>query len=289
MTPGEPVTHVDSKAHKGPVAMKGLDGARSALGLLSIVGRGAAPTPWALPWFSVVGLLIGLGVGTTLRLEGRAGVIMAATLAVAVDLVLTGCLHLDGLADTADGLLPHATTERRFAIMKAPDVGAFALGVVIVVELIRWSAFLTVIEPSIGTAWAIAAIWAWSRTLMAFALMAATPARPGGLSQAFQPTGQRGLLTAATVVTSMAVLALAWWSATRLTSAPAINNSVVSAWQLGRPTFAMMLSGVMATWAGSMAVLLLAKRRLGGYTGDVLGAMCVVGETAGLLAMVLAR
>jgi adenosylcobinamide-GDP ribazoletransferase len=269
--------------------MKGLNGFRSALGLLTIVGRGATPSPWALPWFSVVGALIGLAVGATLQLESRSGLVVAATLAIAVDLIATGCLHLDGLADSADGLLPHATQERRLAIMKAPDIGAFGLGVTVVVLALRWSVFVTAIQPNAAIAWSVAAIWAWSRALMALAIWGATPARPGGLSAAFQPTSQRNAVGAVTVAVTAAVIIAAWWSATRLTVATDGPGQSTVGWAFGQPTFTMLLVGLTATWIAASAVLLVAKQRLGGYTGDVLGAMCVVGETAGLLAMVMVK
>jgi adenosylcobinamide-GDP ribazoletransferase len=269
--------------------VKGLNGLRSALGLLTIAGRGAAPTPWALPWFSAVGAVIGLLVGLTLQLESRSGLVLAATLAIAVDLIATGCLHLDGLADSADGLLPHATRERRFTIMKTPDIGAFGLGVTVVVLALRWSVFVTAIQPNAAIAWTVAAIWAWSRALMALALLTATPARPGGLSAAFQPTGRRGLLTAATMGASVAVIAGCWWSATRLTVTSDGPGEATVGWAFGQPTLLMLAVGVTATWLGSSGVLLVAKRRLGGYTGDVLGAMGVVGETVGLVAMVMVK
>ena len=66
-------------------------------------------------------------------------VAVAAVLVVLADLALTGMLHFDGLADSADALLPHATPAQRLTIMKTPDVGAFgavAVGIVLIARTV---------------------------------------------------------------------------------------------------------------------------------------------------------
>ena len=82
---------------------------------------------------------------------------------VLADLGLTGMLHLDGLADTADGLLPHLTRERRLEVMREPTVGAFGVGAVVIVLLGRFAVFATLRPAPL----LVAALWCTSRTAMA--------------------------------------------------------------------------------------------------------------------------
>ena len=89
-------------------------------------------------WFGPAGALIGAVLGALWW--GATNVWpapVAAAIVVAADLAVTGLLHVDGLADSADGLLPHLDRERRLAVMATPDVGAFGVAVVAVVLLLR--------------------------------------------------------------------------------------------------------------------------------------------------------
>src|SRR5207253_6057841 len=99
--------------------------------------------------------------------------------AVVADVVLTGALHVDGLADTADGVLPHLDRERRLAVMAEPDVGAFGVAAVVLTLGLR-VAVLASLPPDIGLT---AALWCAPRTVMAVA--APSPPYPraaGGLA-----------------------------------------------------------------------------------------------------------
>ena len=153
-------------------------------------------------------------------------------------------LHIHGLADSADGLVPHLDgPARRRAVMAAPDVGAFGIAAVAVALVLRWSAFAS-IEPD---PWLVAAVWCASRSCMAIALVR-VPYVGGGLGSAF---------AGASVVPAFVGLAVA------IAVAPE----------------------AAAVAVGAVAIVSVARRRLGGVTGDVLGAAGVVGET---LALVLA-
>ena len=105
---------------------------------------------------------------------------MAAALTVAADLVLTGALHLDGLADTADGVLPHLDRERRLAVMAAPEVGVFAIGVV----GRRCSCGGAPSPPPMSTAGAgsslLAGLWCGARVVHGRHVAAVPYARPAG-------------------------------------------------------------------------------------------------------------
>ncbi|MFP5319579.1 MAG: adenosylcobinamide-GDP ribazoletransferase [Acidimicrobiia bacterium] len=231
---------------------------RRAVAFLTPVGGAAAPSPAAVPWFPLVGALLGAAVGAVWwgadRLWPPA---VAAALAVAADLVLTGALHADGLADTADGLLPPLDRERRLDVMADPRAGAFGVVAVVAVLLLRWAAFASW-EPSVA---AVAGVWCASRTVMAVALLTVHYARPGGLAGAFGGGAVRPVPVSAVGMAGAAALAAA---------GVGLGPGVAA---------------VAAVAVGGMLVVALAVRRIGGYTGDVLGAAGLVGETAGLLVL----
>ena len=182
---------------------------------------------------------------------------VAAVLTVGVDLVLTGALHLDGLADSADGLLPHLERDRRLAVMAAPDVGAFAIATVVVALLLRTSTLAT--ADLHGWHWValLAGLWCGARAAMAVIVTSVPYARaerrPGdglrrwpvvGRRAGRRPRRDRGR------------------RGRRRSRAPRAGDRHAAA-----------ASGVVA----------LARRRLGGFTGDVVGAAGIVLETVGLL------
>src|SRR5262249_5245199 len=123
---------------------------------------------------------------------------VAAAITVAADLALTGLLHIDGLADSADGLLPHLTRERRLAVMAEPSIGAYGVAVAGAVLLLRFAA-LASMQPSILL---VAGAWCGSRTVMAVAARALPYARTeGGLATVmlggdWKPVGLYGLVAA---------------------------------------------------------------------------------------------
>lgn len=228
-----------------------------AASFLTAVGGARSPSPRALVWFPPVGALIGASLGVVWIAAAEAWPLaVAAAIVVAADLLVTGLLHFDGLADSADGLLPHLSRERRLAVMAEPDAGAFATATVGVVLLLRWAA-LAAVAPD---ARLLAALWCLSRTAMAVIAAFGRYARSGGLATAFLPERRRGVSAAGALGVSAALAIAVWWSP--LAGAAAI----------------------VAAIAAASAVVALAARRIGGFTGDVLGAAGVVAETAGLLA-----
>jgi adenosylcobinamide-GDP ribazoletransferase len=225
---------------------------RAALAFLTALGGAAPPGPTTLRWFPVVGALVGLVVGGAWW--GAAELwppAVAAALALVVDLCLTGLLHWDGLADSGDGLLAPMDRERRLAVMRAPDVGAFGVTVVGAVLVLRFAA----LASQDADVLVVVAVWAAARTVVATVPRAVAYARPEGLAAAFlgRPT---------------------WWTAVAVPVAVAIG--ALGAGVAGA-------AAVAGTVVGSVAVVGLAAHRLGGFTGDVLGAAIVVGETAGLV------
>ncbi|MGN6693706.1 MAG: adenosylcobinamide-GDP ribazoletransferase, partial [Aquihabitans sp.] len=176
----------------------------SALGFLSILGRSAPPTDRTFRWFPAAGAAIGALVALVWWGAQELWLLpVAAALVVAADLAVTGLLHVDGLADSVDGLLPHLDRDRRLAVMRTPDVGGFALGVVPCVLLLRWASLASGgISP-----WSIIAVWCLSRTLVAAVPSFVPYARAEGLATPFLGAGNRWLLLVIAPVTGVLVAA----------------------------------------------------------------------------------
>lgn len=227
---------------------------RAALSFLTPLGGATPPSSAALPWFPMVGAALGLVVGGAWWVAASVWpALVAAAVVVVVDLALTGMLHLDGLADSADGLLaPHLDRPRRLAVMADVDTGAFAVGAVGAVLLLRLAALAALAPAPL----LLAGLWCASRTAMAVGAGALSYARSSGLATPF--LGGRPAVPAA----GGGLLALI----------------LVTAGQGGAG-----LAAMAAAAAGAAGVLALARRRLGGFTGDVLGAAGMVAETAGLV------
>ncbi len=169
---------------------------REALAFLTVVGRPTTPTPRAWRWFPVVGAAIGAAVGSVWWLADRVfPTLLAAALTVAADLAITGLLHVDGLADAADGLLPHAPRERRLEIMRTPGIGAFGAAVLGVTLIVRTAA-LSARPADIAL---VVALWAASRTVVAAAPAWLPYARDDGLASPLLTTPASRLVALALV------------------------------------------------------------------------------------------
>ncbi|HET6964232.1 MAG TPA: adenosylcobinamide-GDP ribazoletransferase [Acidimicrobiales bacterium] len=224
------------------------------MAFLTVVGRSRAPGPRTLDWFPFVGAAMGLTLGGFWWAVGRGfPPLVAAALVVGADLAVTGMLHLDGVVDAADGLLPPLDPARRLEVMAAPDAGAFGVGAAAILLILRWAA-LTAIRPGILL---LGGLWCLSRTFAAAVARTQPYARPGGgLPDAFAGPAR--------------------WAVT--VAGLAGGAALVAGWKVG-PGLAAAGSGLVA----GAGVVALARRRIGGYTGDVLGAGVFVAETMGLV------
>jgi adenosylcobinamide-GDP ribazoletransferase len=230
---------------------------RRALAFLTPLGGPATPSPAALAWFPAVGAALGLALGAVWWAAAEVWPpAVAAAVVVIADLALTGMLHLDGLVDSADGLLPHLERDRRLDVMADPRAGAFGVGAAGAVLLARWVA-LSALAPR---ALLLGGLWCASRAAMALTTARVPYARPSGLAAAFVAAGRR--------------------RSTEVAVAAGLAGAVVLG-AMGRGWGGAV--AVVAVAAAAAAVVALARRRLGGFTGDVLGAAGMVGETAGLL------
>jgi adenosylcobinamide-GDP ribazoletransferase len=234
-----------------------VSGMAEAVALLTPLGGARPLSSRAVPWFAVVGALIGLAVGGVWWGANELWPpLVAAALTVVGDLGLTGMLHIDGLADSADGLLPHADRERRLAIMAEPATGAFGVTAVVVVVALQLAA-LTSMDVDVLL---VVAVWATARLVAAIAVASIPTARRSGSAERGMGELVAGASTRSIVATAAPLLLVL-----------ALDASVAK------------VAACLAVQVGAMGVLWLARRRLGGITGDVLGAMIVVGQSAGLL------
>lgn len=242
---------------------------RAALGLLTRIPVGfpkdSRPEDLARAarLYPLVGLLVGLLGGAVFWLAHWLGLpaVIAALLALAATILVTGALHEDGLSDVADGFGGAFARDRKLEIMRDPRTGTFgALALILSVGL-RTAALATLATPAAAAAGLVAAHSASRAALPA--VMALLPlARASGLAG---QTGKPGLDQAAIAV----VLALI---------------IVVLAVGIGQ---GLAVAILVAIWAACVA--LLARAQIGGYTGDVLGAVQQICEIAVLLALVATR
>ena len=230
----------------------------SAFGLLTrlpLPSGQVTPSPRAAWAWPVVGASIGafaaVAASVALALSMPAGV--AAAIALATAALLTGGLHEDGLADTADGLFGGWTRERRLEIMKDSRIGSYGMLALLLITLMRWSAVTALIVA--GQHWAgLIAAGALSRAPMAVLIAALPNARGAGLSHSTgaPPTG--AVAAAALIATIFAVLCT------------------------GFGFLGMVALAAVTTFA----LARLARNRIGGQTGDVLGASQQLAEAAAL-------
>jgi adenosylcobinamide-GDP ribazoletransferase len=223
----------------------------------------------ALRWCPVSGLLVAAvatGVAATGRwlYPGALGAALTAAVTLAAVAVLTRGLHLDGLADTADGLGPLADRGRALRVMRQPDVGAFGVATLALTLLIQVAALGRALELHRGLPALAIAVLVGRLAMLRAGLPGVPAARPDGLGATVA-----GTVPPALVATVGAALAAA-------AALPAL---------LGHPALAgHLLVAIPAGLAAAELLLRRAIRVLGGVTGDVFGAISELATTAALLA-----
>jgi adenosylcobinamide-GDP ribazoletransferase len=161
----------------------------------------------ATAYFPVVGLIIGLilaGVKWLFDLILPDAVVSA--LVVAALVVITGALHLDGLADTCDGIAGHKTVEERWEVMRDSRAGAFGIAGVVLVLIIKYTALdniPTVFMTAILLFMPVASRWA-----IVYALFTFRYAHKEGLGTVFKQATRWPQFTAATIFTLAVAAAL---------------------------------------------------------------------------------
>lgn len=237
--------------------MNGFQAAASFLTRLRVGAGATAPGDLArsVPWFPVVGGLLGLGAagvyaGAHLILPS----VVAAALAVSTSVVLTGGLHEDGLADTADALGGGWSSEERLRILKDPTHGTYGVLAIALSVVLRVGA-LGALDNWMALA-VLPAAGALSRSGAIGLLGLVRPATDDGLGARYSAS-----LTKKFAVQGAAV-------------ALAIGFVFLGIWVLP----AALLAGLAAAVVGWLGV-----RKLGGVTGDLLGAAQQGGEVMVLL------
>ena len=214
-----------------------------------------ADSAWAFP-------LVGAGIGGAAALALLLAQLIglpgwpAALLSVLAGIALTGALHEDGLADTADGFCGGRDREEKLAILRDSRQGTYGVLAIVLSVLLRTAA-LAAIGDVIHAGLALVAAHAASRAALPAAMIGLTPARHDGLGAMAGTPRAGGAIAAALIGAATALAALG----------PV------------RGAIALCLAGVMV-----FATVELARRQIGGHTGDVLGAFQQVGEIVILLA-----
>lgn len=250
-----------------------LDGVRFAFGTLTVFP--VRVTRWdreAARGGMLCAPLAGLAVGAAAAALGLvllflgAGPLLAAVAGVAVPAVLTRGLHLDGLADTADGLGSGKPAEDALRIMKQSDIGPFGVVALVLVLLAQVAALAQAYDVSWARGACAAVVSATlARLALTLAARAGVPAaRPEGLGAA---------------VAGVVPVRAALGAAAAVTTVAAAVGALLGPYDVVRTALAALLS-----LAAAEALLRRCTRRFGGVTGDVFGGLA---ETAATMALVV--
>ena len=212
----------------------------------------------SVAFFPAVGLVVaGAGIATRWAVEGWIGLPAATVLAVAVMVLITGAFHEDGLADSADGLWGGWTPERRVEIMRDSRVGTYGACALVLSLLLR----VALLAPLPLEVFAYAVVTGHVLGRAAGVLLAAL----------LPPVADQGL--------GAKVIGVAGWG----TALAVAAQSLAAAWYgAGSALWAPLLAAVLAV----LLVRDLARRKLGGLTGDLLGAANQVAMIAAAAAVV---
>ena len=213
----------------------------------------------SLLYYPLVGLLLGaLLAGLNAMLHGTP-VLLHAALLLAAWVMVTGALHLDGLADSVDAWLGGiGNRERTLAIMKDPYAGPAAVVAVMLVLLLKFSALVSLVQND--NDWALLWPLLLARSAMPLLFLTTPYVRPGGLGAALAQYAPRRAVSLMLLVTLLGVVALL-----EIRGIVLVLGCLTLFWLLRR----MMMA------------------RLGGTTGDTAGALLEVMETAMLILWVL--
>jgi adenosylcobinamide-GDP ribazoletransferase len=209
-----------------------------------------------LPWFPLVGAALGAFAGAIRLLTGPLwGRGPSTAVGVVVLVMITGALHQDALADTADGLGVRGDRQRRLEVMRDSRVGAFGVVALVLWGLLLFSA-IDAFSRSHGLI-ALTCACACARAAAVVHARLAPPARTDGL----------GVQVGATFPRAVIAVALA----------SAISAAVAGPARGGLCAIALLGIGAISAFG--------ARRAVGGSTGDTLGATIAVGEIVMCLAL----
>jgi len=246
------------------------DGLRLALGTLTAV---PVPAPsrvdrrvaaQAMLLAPLVGALLGLGaeaaaLAVRWLVPGTTDRLLVAAVAVATLALLTRALHLDGLADTADGIGSGRRGPDALAVMRRSDVGPFGVATLVLVVLVEVAALDVALLRGRGTVALLGGVVV-SRLALTWSTRTAVPAaRNDGLGASVASTVRTLPLLVVTAVVAGFLVVLGLW-----------EDDVVSSF-----VWHVLVAGAVALLA-SQVLVRRAVSRFGGVTGDVLGAAAEV-------------
>ena len=235
---------------------------------------------WAMALAPLVGLVLAAVAVLVLSLLEDRSPLLAATLAIAVLALLTRGIHLDGLADTVDGLGSGRSGEQALAVMRKSDIGPFGVVTLVLVVLLQVTALAALTSRGQGPQ-ALSTALVVSRLVIPLLCSSIVPAaRADGLG-AVVAGSVRGAGIAVAVLLAGVAVAVIWVlaQADPESRAVLVNEELAST------------SPNRVVWALTLALPLLVAgllcsrcvRRFGGITGDVLGACVEVGFTSALV------
>jgi len=221
---------------------------------------------WSAAYLPVAGAAIGAGLAALACAVARGGALLAAAIVVVASLVVTGALHEDGLADTADALGGGGTRERVLAILKDSRVGAFGAAAIASSLILRVAALASL---DAAAPWALVLVESASRAAPAL-LLAALPYVTAAEASKSRAIARAGAPQAAIAVASTAVVAA-------LVGAQRVLAPIEIGAALGAALLATVLAGARF------------HARVGGVTGDFLGAAQQLAECAALVLVAIVR
>lgn len=216
-----------------------------------------ADAAWAYP---IAGLVVG-AIAAACGLVGHAFGLPAplcALISLATLIVITGALHEDGLADTADGLWGGWTREARLDIMKDSRIGAYGVIAIFLGLAARWAALWMLFEISPSTAAAAILVASCASRAMMPQVMANLPnAREVGLAASVGQVPLSAALAALGIATLTALIFSGWGG----------------------------LAAIVCAILVTLAMSKIAMSKIGGQTGDILGATQQLAEIAILMSL----
>ncbi|MCY4006940.1 MAG: adenosylcobinamide-GDP ribazoletransferase [Rhodobacteraceae bacterium] len=220
-------------------------------------GDNLGESAWAWP---VVGAIVGLLTGLIVWQLHNVGIgsSAAVVLGLMATILMTGCLHEDGLADTVDGFWGADNPKRRLEIMNDSGIGAFGACAIVLILMARFTATVQIMETLSPIA-VLVASGAVSRAVMPVSLHVFPLARKDGLARLCGRTDLDVVSISAAIALFLTIMVLGW-------------SSIVAI--------------ITAALAG-FAVGVLSQRKIGGISGDTLGCTQQVSETIFLLTLVM--
>lgn len=210
----------------------------------------------SLLYYPLIGLLIGLLLAAMSWTLAGTPALLRASLMLSAWVLLTGALHLDGLADTVDAWAGgHGERQRTLDILKDPASGPMGVSAIVLVLLVKFAALAALCDN--GTLWAIVAPPLLGRTVLPLLFLSTPYVRPGGLGAGLAAHVPRRAATAIVLGTGMAIPVRAGLSGLTL---------------------------LLTTAAVFLLMRRTMKRRLGGTTGDTAGALVELTEVVTLAA-----